>query len=89
MKYVFLTLLLLLSGCTLSGGVAYHNAGLDSEFKEKDYIGFVQADAKVTDNVYIYGRHESMLFVSDRDTVNGGSGGINSIGSYVKFKLFD
>ena len=81
--------LLLLQSCSLSGGFAYHPSVLDSEFKEKDYIGFVQGELEIVHGIYFYGRHESMLFISDRNLTEGGSGGVNSVGFFGKLKLLD
>ena len=86
-----LTLLLLanlIQSCSLSGGLAYHPSDLDSEFKDGNTLGFVQGDLEVIDNIYLYARHESIPFKSDRNAHRGGSGGVNSVGIFGKVEVF-
>ena len=69
-----------ITACSLSGGIAGHHAYLDSEFQDGNILGFVQGEMPVTNNIYLYARHESIPFQSDRN--ENGSGGVNSIGVF-------
>ena len=71
--------LLLLQSCIVSGGVGVHATQMDSDFTETPYVGWVQGEEPMTDNISIYMRHESQLFYQD----NGS--GINSVGAMIEW----
>ena len=79
MKLLLLTALMLLQACTISGGFGVHDTAFDSHMTEDKLVGWFQGDVKLTENISLYARHESMPRIAERDTLHGGYG-INTIG---------
>ena len=56
-----------------------HDPAFDSEYRERNVIGWFQGNAAITDNISFYARHESMPYFAESETERGGYG-VNQIG---------
>ena len=81
--FLFVCLSLLLSGCTVYGGVAMHSESWDApEVSLENPIGIVGGELETTDNIKLFIEHHSGI----TDLEHGY--GYNLIGVKYEYKLF-
>jgi len=74
--------LILLSGCQLYGGMAFHDTSADSHFKEDKLIGTLGVSQEITENFELFAEHLSMPMITENGL------GINQVGAKIKIKLY-
>lgn len=81
LRTINILLCLLLSSCVISAGIGVHDTSRDAHMKDKPLVGFIEAETNLADDIYLYGRHESLPQTNDDNY------GLNTAGVKGRFKL--
>jgi len=96
LKLTIISILILLSGCVLRGGVSAHDSKKDTYFRGAPIIGTVSLTQDLPDSpIEVYVQHKSLLWESNESNCYGvqvncmeGGRGLNEIGANLKFDLY-
>ena len=85
-SFCLLLPVILLTGCTISGGVFAHDPSFDDAYRGDNLVGEISLIKEVNNNLELVFRHQSML-TNNNSQYHKAENGYNGIGAVIKYEI--